>query len=354
MAENEKSPYVFKKSLQTPAHISSLAFGHTVHLFAGSDDGTLRLYDLSSFKVLRAVRGLGGEVTSIVCVKRPASEYRDVWLACGRKAFHFKMETSTMIMSSSDALSTLQPLGDEEDVLNELALDSSKKFLAFSADSGNVGVVDLSSMTISMMKTKHENICACVKFIPQRPSELVSGGYDENILHFDFQQRTTLSNLKIPQADSVGGMSFSPPFIMCTAISSCGLFAAGTGDGRLWMGFGGEKKPSSAPKKKTRKWNGLDREEEVLLKVVDGPIVAMAFSEENVLTVSTLLGTLAQFCLERNDKGAGEAKELWRAEAKITEKVNALVVNDTKIVIGGFDKDGKGIIEIWEKQIIPS
>jgi len=36
MTEKIQSPYVLKKSLQTPAHISSLAFGHTVHLFAGS------------------------------------------------------------------------------------------------------------------------------------------------------------------------------------------------------------------------------------------------------------------------------------------------------------------------------
>ncbi|KAK7467336.1 hypothetical protein VKT23_004393 [Stygiomarasmius scandens] len=353
MTEEIQSPYVLKKSLQTPAHISSLAFGHTVHLFAGSDDGTLRLYDMSSFKVLKAIRGLGGEVTSIACLKRPGSEYRDVWLACGQEAFHFKMDTSVMIMSPSDALSTVRLL-EEEDVLNELALDSSKKYLAFSADSGNVGVVDLGSISVSKMKTKHENICACVKFIPQRPNEIVSGGYDETVLHYDFQQGTTLSSLKLPPVESVGGMSFSPPFIMSTAISPSGLFAAGTGDGRVWIGFGGEKKPSTAPKKKSRKWSGLDREGEVLIKVVDGPIVTMAFSEENVLTVSTLLGTLVQYRLGRDAKGAGEVTELWRTETQTLAKVNALVVNDTKIVLGGFGKDGKGIIEIWEKQIIPS
>ncbi|KAF5373731.1 hypothetical protein D9758_000724 [Tetrapyrgos nigripes] len=343
----------FRKSLQTPAHISSLAFGHAVHLFAGSDDGTLRLYDMSSFKVLKAIRGLGGEVTSIACLKRPASEYRDVWLACGQKAFLFKMDNSAMIMTPADALSSVQ-LCEDEDVLNELSLDSAKKYLAYSSDTGNVGVVELSSMTVSKMKTKHENICACVKFIPHRPNELVSGGYDETILHFDFQQGTSLSSLKIPPLDSVGGMSFSPPFIMCTAISSSGLFAAGTGDGRLWVSFGGEKKSTSTQKKKTRKWNGLSWDEEVLLKVADGPVVAMAFLHDNVLTISTLLGTLARFRLERDIKGDVEVTEVWRSEVKTVQKVNALVVNDTKIVIGGFGKDGKGVIEIWEKEVITS
>jgi hypothetical protein len=63
---------------------------------------------------------------------------------------------------------------------------------------------------------------------------------------------------------------------------------------------------------------------------------------------------LARFRIERNSTGPGEVTELWRSEVKTVHKVNALVVNDTKIVIGGFSEDGKGIIEIWEKQSISS
>lgn len=47
------------------------------------DDGILRVYDLSSFKVLKAIRGLKNEVSSIACFKRPGSELRDAWIACG-------------------------------------------------------------------------------------------------------------------------------------------------------------------------------------------------------------------------------------------------------------------------------
>lgn len=49
------------------------------------DDGSLRIYDLSSYKVLKAVRAIGAEVSSIVCVKRPGSELRDAWIAHGQK-----------------------------------------------------------------------------------------------------------------------------------------------------------------------------------------------------------------------------------------------------------------------------
>ena len=66
---------------------------------------------------------------------------------------------------------------------------------------------------------------------------------------------------------------------MCMAISSTGVLAAGTADGRLWIGFGGEKLPNStvakSSKKKAKKWDGLNEDEALLIKVAEGPVVAM-------------------------------------------------------------------------------
>lgn len=49
------------------------------------DNGDLRVYDLSSFKVLRAVKGNGNMISSIVCVKRSGSDFRDAWVASGKQ-----------------------------------------------------------------------------------------------------------------------------------------------------------------------------------------------------------------------------------------------------------------------------
>ncbi len=72
-------------------------------------------------------------------------------------------------------------------------------------------------------------------------------------------------------------MALSPPFIMSAAMSSTGVMAAGTADGRLWLGFGGEKGTAtkSIKKKQARKWNGLNIDDEHLEKIAEGPIVAM-------------------------------------------------------------------------------
>jgi hypothetical protein len=71
------------------------------------------------------------------------------------------------------------------------------------------------------------------------------------------------------------GVSLSPPFILCMSLSSTGHLAAGTADGYLWIGAGGEKR-SNGKKKRSRKWEGLREDESVKMKVAEGPIVGMS------------------------------------------------------------------------------
>ncbi|KAJ7273297.1 WD40-repeat-containing domain protein [Mycena rebaudengoi] len=341
--------YHVSQSLHTPSPISAIAFGHSGHLFAGSDDGSMRVYDLSSFKVCRAISGLGNEISSVVCFKRPGADLRDVWLACGRKAFSFRMDSPKLVQTVADATAIIELCDGDEDVLNELALNGG--YLAFSTDSGSVGVVDLPTRTISRMKTSHTSICGIVRFIPDRPRELVSGGYDSALLHFDFMQGTTLSRRDIPPFPIADGMSLSPPFVMSAALSSTAIMAVGTADGRLWAGFGGEKGNQTKPgaTKKKRKWEGFQSSEELLEKVAEGPIVALAFSDPSTLTLSTLLGTITQYRIVREPNENVQLVKIWEKQASEIAKVNALVVDERRIIVAGLDAHAKGIIEIWSK-----
>jgi len=60
-------------------------------------------------------------------------------------------------------------------------------------------------------------------------------------------------------------------------MSTSGAVAAGTADGRLYLGFGGEKASTATKKdkKKSKKWEGLDADHCILIKAAEGPIVAM-------------------------------------------------------------------------------
>lgn len=72
------------------------------------------------------------------------------------------------------------------------------------------------------------------------------------------------------------GVNLSPPFVLSSAMSSTGLIAVGTADGRSWLGGGGEKIPGAGTKKKrSRKWEGLRDEESIEVKIAEGPVVAV-------------------------------------------------------------------------------
>jgi hypothetical protein len=90
----------------------------------------------------------------------------------------FQMDTSKMIQIADNAILSMDLADSEEETLNEvrvtiiiyarngvlsgisqIALNVNKSHLAFSMDSGVVGVVDLSTKAVSRMKTKHESVC---------------------------------------------------------------------------------------------------------------------------------------------------------------------------------------------------
>jgi hypothetical protein len=71
-------------------------------------------------------------------------------------------------------------------------ISENQKTLAFTMDSGIVGVVDLTTVC-GLGRTRLCSFCATVRFISDRPSELISGGYDSTLFHFDFTQGTVLS-----------------------------------------------------------------------------------------------------------------------------------------------------------------
>lgn len=69
----------------------------------------------------------------------------------------------------------------------------------------------------------------------------------------------------------------SPPFILSLSISPTGIIAAGTADGRLYIGTGGEKssEASGSRQGRQRRWKGLKVDGRIIEKVVEGPIVAL-------------------------------------------------------------------------------
>ncbi|KAJ3567727.1 hypothetical protein NP233_g6180 [Leucocoprinus birnbaumii] len=354
VAPHPEASFTLLHSLTTPStwQITALVFGHAGHLYAGSDNGDLRVYDLSSFKVLRAVKGNGNMVSSIVCVKRPGSEFRDAWIASGKQVFRFRLDTPKLIQTYDDALESIDaiPAEETENEIQDLALNWEKTHLAFGTNSGSVGIVDLNTKTVTNLKTKHDVMCGSVEWIPEKPRELISGGCDATLMHTDVIKDEVLSKQNLAALSTQDGqISMSPPFIMSLSIASNGIVAAGTADGKLWLGFGGEKAPSASKGKKKAKWGGLDLTHASVVSIAEAPIVAVAFHSPTRLTVSTLKGAITHFNLiYGGESGNVIYQAIWHHQCETMIKVNAVVVDEKRIVIGGFDEKGKGVIDIWK------
>ena len=64
------------------------------------------------------------------------------------------------------------------------------------------------------------------------------------------------------------------------------------------------------------------------------------------------MGVVTQYLLLYNEvEGSVVLQQLWQKESSGLAKVNALVADDKRIIVGGFSADGRGLLEIWKQEV---
>ncbi|GJJ12622.1 hypothetical protein Clacol_006865 [Clathrus columnatus] len=359
-------------ALALPFPVVVLVFSPTTeHLAIASDDGSIRIYQKPYTKVWKALRNLGPEISSVAFALDSSSTSFPLWVACGQHILCFELACDSLILERKDCIFESRVTEEAEDILNQITIN--KSYLAYTLDSGIVGTLDLKTKEQKTMKTSHSNLCTNVSFIPNRPREMVSTGYDFNILHHDFPLGTILSSFQVGEivsiyimlhlihptespAEPASQISLSPPFIQCLTMSSNGVIACGLADGRIWIGFGGER--SLAHRKKRRKWDGLRKDNASYVQVADGPVVDVfvftlslskpsrdidkvlrAFVNSDILVTLSLLGTLTAFQILEGKLD----KKLSSHTVKGILKANSLATNGTDVWVGGISSKNQGI-----------
>jgi hypothetical protein len=158
--------------------------------------------------------------------------------------------------------------------------------------------------------------------------------------------------------------------VLCLSVSSTGAIAAGTADGQLWIGLGGDKRISV---KKTRKWGGLREDMSLSRKIADGPVVALcvhsfsspvvsnafmwrvprAFLNPVTIVTSTLLGAISQHSLHIESKTEDRKFEsVLVAQTRSIAKVNGLAAYGDSVAVGGLAADGKGVAEVYQYKVV--
>jgi WD40 repeat protein len=118
-----------------------------------------------------------------------------------------------------------------EDEINQIQLDEKESFLAAWDDSGEVKIIGLHDKKVyKTLRLKHTNICSSICFRPRKPWEIVSGGMDSKLLHWDFSRPRCVNILDMHEVCSVSADAdaymINPPFVHHLCASADGQYLA--------------------------------------------------------------------------------------------------------------------------------
>lgn len=160
-------PYIFHSVLRTPRPVTALAFASTDALSVGSgepsfnsrvcpilnitpDDGSVRLYSLPSTAVVRAIRALGSEITSLCWATPPTKDDGELWVACGKKVVLLRCTNGPYSFSYLwQALSFLPNAPDSQKKLVLTSQDASVSLDVVEGDDSEVNQVGSTSIDLS-------------------------------------------------------------------------------------------------------------------------------------------------------------------------------------------------------------
>lgn len=196
-------------------------------LASGSDDKTVRIWDLNTFKSIRCLVGFQHPVNSVAF--DPVGTNL-VFAASGNSLFYFDLRKPSVILSEHEQVTF------NTDEINQISTKGS--FISLCDDSGEIKILKLDSTNecnkIDLYKTlrkQHSNICTSVRFHPKKDGEVISGGLDGKVILWDFQKLKQLLSFDMIEKNN-SNQVVNPAFVFALDVSSADqpLIAAGLGD----------------------------------------------------------------------------------------------------------------------------
>uniref|UniRef100_A0A2C9JW86 Uncharacterized protein n=1 Tax=Biomphalaria glabrata TaxID=6526 RepID=A0A2C9JW86_BIOGL len=140
----------------------------------------------------------------------------------------------------------LYVLHSNTDEINQITLDSKEQFLAACDDSGEIKVFGLQDRKVfKTLRLKHTNICSTAVFRPGRPWEVVTGGLDCRLVHWDFSKPKCLNQFNMQELHATPGDApymINPPFIHHMSVSPTGsTLACALENGQIPIFSGSQK-----------------------------------------------------------------------------------------------------------------
>lgn len=118
-----------------------------------------------------------------------------------------------------------------QEEINQMVLDEKEKYLAACDDSGEIKIIDLQDKKVfKTLRLKHTNICSTVCFRPRKPWEIITGGLDCKLIHWDFSRPKCINQFNMQELQSVNAEGdaymFNPPLVHNLSSSFDGHYLA--------------------------------------------------------------------------------------------------------------------------------
>jgi WD40 repeat protein len=207
------------------------------HLASGGEDGSVRLWDLSAGRAVRALmlpQDGGDAAVNAVCLGSAGASASWVYAASGSQLFGFDLRAPGMLLR--EPATRLAPSSDE---ISHLCLNEADGVVAAADDSGEVRVHSLAGADclVSTLSGAHTSLCGCSAFRPGRAWELYSVGLDSLCVRWDWKRGVPMATWPLaravqPTPDST--QLCNPRHVHCASFAPDGAaLALALGDGSL-------------------------------------------------------------------------------------------------------------------------
>ncbi|CAH1782546.1 unnamed protein product [Owenia fusiformis] len=174
---------------------------------SGGENGELTLWDLATQSTIGKCSGIPGEndVNSVLWAKDSSSL---LYASSGNVIYQY---------DTRDLSTPASQLQVNEEEINQIDINAAGNHLASCDDSGQVKIVDLQGQRVLKTLRKHSNICAAVKFSTHNAAHVLTGGYDNYMVLWDYMRlkQLSLQNMQDYKAVQNPNASYmiNPPFV---------------------------------------------------------------------------------------------------------------------------------------------
>ncbi|XP_013396809.1 WD repeat-containing protein 53 [Lingula anatina] len=188
-------------------------------LVSGAEQGEIIVWNTEGKAVTKICSPNQEEDVASVCSSK--SNQNMVYSAAGQGVFIYDLRSGT---------SPVHQFEINEDEVNQVTVNEQGTFLAACDDANTIKVINLQERKVYKTLCKHSNICSSVCFRPQRPWELLSGGFDCNLIHWDFSRGRAIKKINMQEIgdekENATEYFINPPFIHSIALTPDGSHTA--------------------------------------------------------------------------------------------------------------------------------